>query len=313
MANIAINTYCNLNCPYCYIDNLKKRCKVQTMPVEDYYSLLEWFAAAEEEHIGITGGEPTLHPNFDLILKETGRYCRNLNSEATVYTNGTNLINYLHYFTKDIYVVLNCIPEVDQTAILDALTELKFFSEDRAMCKCVLYPGLKRYNYFWDIVEKYHLKHAEVLIAMPFAEYSKFRFDKEKYYNMMKPLFLQFCKDAIKHECVLSVGCPEIPFCYFTLEEQEIIDQACDLDTLNKTYCEPIMEVTPDWTASICFASNDEPIDIRPFDTVVDLARYLSFKHSYPRLLENCTGKCTSCAHSHLLQCQGGCLGFADV
>ena len=312
MANVAITNYCNLNCPYCYIDSLKNS-NVKTMPVEDYFSLLEWFASSEEEHIGITGGEPTLHPNFDLILKETGRYCKNLRATAMIYTNGVNLENYLNYITDNIFITLNCISGVDQSEILDLLHRLQYFSKDRAMCKCILYPGLKRYGYFWDIVEKYNLQDAEVSIAMPFGEYSKFRFDKEKYYNMMKPLFLQFCKDAIKHDCILSVGCPEIPSCYFTFEEQEIINQACDLETVGKAYCEPVIEIAPDWTASICFAANDERIDLRPFDSMVDLERYLLFKNSYPRLLENCTGKCTSCPQSKLLQCQGGCLGFADV
>lgn len=312
MANIAIVNYCNLNCPYCYIDNLKS-CKIQTMPVEDYYSLLEWFAAAEEHHIGITGGEPTLHPKFDSILKETGRYCRNLDATAMIYTNGINLADYLGYFTSDMYISLNCISGIDQTAILNLLNNLKFFTENKVLCKCVLYPELKRYGYFWNIIDTYHLKNAEVAIAMPAGKYSKYRFDKEKYYNIMKPIFLQFCKDAIKHECILSVGCPEIPMCYFTLEEQEIINEACDLDTINKTYCEPIMEITPDWMASICFAANDEFVDIRPFASLMDLDRYLLFKNTYPRLLENCTGKCTSCPDSKLLQCQGGCLGFVDI
>lgn len=312
MANIAINTYCNSQCPYCYIDQLKS-CKIKTMPVEEYCSLLEWFVNTGEEIIGITGGEPTLHPNFDLILKETDKYCRNLDATAMVYTNGARLKEYFPYFTENILISLNYTGEQEQLEIIDFLHQQEFFQQDLAMLKCPLYLGQKRYRDFWDIVRKYSLKKIETCITMPFADYNKYRYDKERYYNLMKPIFLQFCKDAINYDCVISIGCPEIPMCFFTKEEQEILNQACDLDTLDMGYCSPVVEILPDWTASLCFCSYDNPVDIRPFFSMIELERYLVFKQTVPRVNANCLGRCAECPEHELFQCQGGCLGFADI
>lgn len=312
MTNIAINTYCNQNCPYCYIDQLKN-CKIKTMSVDDYCSLLEWFVNTEESQIGITGGEPTLHPNFDLILKETDRYCRNLNAVAIIYTNGIRLKEYLPYVTDNFLIDINYIGDQEQLEVIDFLHQQEFFQHEQAILKCPLYLGKKRYRDFWDIVEKYQLKLIETCITLPYADYNRYRYDKERYYNLMKPIFLNFCKDAINHNCVISVGCPEIPMCYFTKEEQEILEQACDLDTLGMGYCNPTIEILPDWTASLCICSYNKSVDIRPFYSMVELERYLTFKQTMPRIEGNCLGRCAECPEHELFQCQGGCLGFADV
>lgn len=312
MANIAINTYCDQQCPFCYIFQLSSSA-TKTMPIEDYTSLLEWFADSQEDFIGITGGEPTLHPDFDSILLETDRYCRNLNATSMLYTNGSNLKEYLPYITENILITLNCLDNPKQKEIIALLDDLDYFSEEQAILRCNLHLGEKRYRYFWDIIDQYHITYAEIIITSPFGEYNRYAYDKEKYYTLMKPIFLQFCKNAIKHNCVLAVGCPEIPSCYFSQEEQEIIDQACDLNTLDVSVCSPVVEITPDWKASICFVSNSKMVDIRPFNSLIDLERYLTYKCTFPCIENNCFGRCTACPEYKLLQCQGGCLRFADI
>lgn len=312
MANIAINNYCNCKCPYCYIDNLKKS-KVKSMSIEDYTALLEWFANTEEENIGITGGEPTLHPNFDLILKETDRYCRNIDTAALLYTNGSNLKPYLPYITENILIILNWVEDLDQTEIISLLDQQGFFEEDAAILKCPLYIGKKRYREFWTTVKQFNMKKVECCITMPFADYAKYSYDKERYFMLMKPIYLQFCKDAINCEVEISMDCPDIPGCYFTKEEQEIIDQACDIETVDLGYCLPRIDILPDWTTSICFCANDTPIDLRSFYTVSQLERYFLLKENIQRINGNCLGRCSECPEHELLQCQGGCLGFADV
>ena len=312
MANIVINNYCNTKCPYCYIEKLKN-CKTKSMPIEDYASLLSWLADAQESVIGITGGEPTLHPNFDLILKETDKYCRGIGATGILYTNGSNLKNYLPYCTDNIYIVLNWIEDLNQDEIIDILANESFFAEDEAILKCSLHIGQKRYKNFWHIVNKYNIKTVMACITMPYADYAKYKYDKERYYLLMKPIFLQFCKDAISYNCEISMTCPEIPLCYFTKEEREIVEQACDIDTLNEDICTPIIEIDPDWKACICLAAGDSPVDIRQFYGLSDLTRYLLFKNTLPCIEGNCSGRCTSCKEYELFQCQGGCLGFGDI
>jgi organic radical activating enzyme len=70
MANIAILNYCNLKCEYCFADDMIHE-ESSAVTLEDFQKILEFTAKVPGmNHIGIIGGEPTLHPQFDEILKE---------------------------------------------------------------------------------------------------------------------------------------------------------------------------------------------------------------------------------------------------
>ena len=166
------------------------------------------------------------------------------------------------------------------------------------------------YSYMWNVVDKYNLDHIRCSVVSPGGIYIPWREKKEEYYNIMKPIFIQFCKDAIKHHCRLGMDCGHIPMCYFTLEEKEIVQEACD--GLYQDFCEPVIDITTDFRATACFGAYD-PVDIRDFNDVMELHRFLLAKKTLPRASANCTGRCSTCKKHKLLQCQGGCLGFAQV
>lgn len=316
--NIAIVNYCNLKCKYCFADDMIHE-ETQTMSMEDFKKILQFAARTPKNHIGIIGGEPTLHPQFKDILKEVNRYCREVNTDATLFTNGIQLDEFLPYIGDRIGLLINCNTPQYQSAelfakqrkTLDHLNELSWFDR-KANCGCNIYPGCTDYSYMWDIVDRYHLTHIRTSVVSPAACYISWRKDKEGYYNLMKPIYLQFCEDAIKHHCKLNMDCGHIPMCYFTEEEKQIVMQACGDDRCDHGFCEPVVDVNPNFKATACFGSYD-PVDIRDFNNLIELERYLLLKKSYPRAVANCTGKCTTCKKHKLLQCQGGCLGFAEV
>lgn len=316
MANIAIVNYCNLKCKYCFADDMIQE-KTVTISLEDYGRVLEFMSRTPNNHIGIIGGEPTLHPHFDGILKETNRYCRECNTDSTLFTNGIELERFLPYIGDRTGLLINCnAPEYQTTEIyqkqrktLDHLYDLSWFDR-KASCGCNIHPGCKDYSYMWDIVDRYKLNHIRCSVVSPAACYEEWRKDKEGYYNMMKPVFLQFCKDAIKHNCRLGMDCGHIPMCYFNTEERETVESICD--NLYQDFCSPVIDITPDFKATACFGAYD-PVDIRDFHDIFELERYLMLKKTYPKIQANCTGKCTTCRKHKLLQCQGGCLGFADA
>lgn len=316
MANIAVVNYCNLKCKYCFADDMIQE-KTVTISLEDYGRILEFMARTPDNHIGIIGGEPTLHPHFEDILKETNRYCRECNTDATLFTNGIELEKFLPYIGDRTGLLINCNAPEYQTAeiyqkqrkTLDHLYDLSWFDR-KASCGCNIHPGCKDYSYMWDIVDRYRLNHIRCSVVSPAACYEEWRKDKEGYYRMMKPLFLQFCEDAIKHNCRLGMDCGHIPMCYFNTGERETVESICD--NLYQDFCSPVIDITPDFKATACFGAYD-PVDIRDFHDIFELERYLMLKKTYPKVQANCTGKCTICKKHRLLQCQGGCLGFAGA
>jgi hypothetical protein len=106
------------------------------------------------------------------------------------------------------------------------------------------------------------------------------------------------------------MDCGHIPMCYFTAEEKEIVESICD--NLYQDFCEPVIDITPEFKATACFGSYD-PIDIRDFNDLTEVQRYLMYKKNVPKALSNNQGKCSTCKKHKLLQCQGGCLGFSEL
>lgn len=316
MANIAIINYCNLKCKYCFADDMIHE-KATTISLDDYRKILDFIARTPKNHIGIIGGEPTLHPQFEDILKETNFYCKQVNTGATLFTNGIELERFMPFIGERIGLLINInSPEYQkeeatrkQRETLDHLDALSWFDQ-KANCGCNIHPDLDDYSFIWDIVDRYHLNHIRTSVVSPSACYEKYRKDKEAYYNMMKPKFLKFAEDAKKHHCRLNMDCGHIPMCYFNREETELLKEVCD--NLYQDWCEPVVDITPEFKATACFGSYD-PVDIRDFNNLLELERYLQHKKSMPKVEANCTGKCTTCKAYELMQCQGGCLGFADA
>jgi hypothetical protein len=81
---LSITNACNLRCPICFTYNRDDR--IWNMPVEEMQRTVDWIVAGsgQVDLINITGGEPTLHPDLESILKtcrrpEIGRITMNSN------------------------------------------------------------------------------------------------------------------------------------------------------------------------------------------------------------------------------------------
>ena len=67
---IEITTRCNMKCPVCYAD---ADATGKDVPYEDVCRMLEAIAAEDKDtHLVLTGGEPTIHPDFFRIVKKAG-------------------------------------------------------------------------------------------------------------------------------------------------------------------------------------------------------------------------------------------------
>ena len=103
MANIALLNRCNLRCPYCFADNYIADEK-NDITKDAFLRLLDF--CAPEGEVGIIGGEPLLHKDFDeflAILKQDYRF-----SKITVFTNGIFLDKHIKSLDdKRITVLVN--------------------------------------------------------------------------------------------------------------------------------------------------------------------------------------------------------------
>lgn len=99
---IELTDGCNLSCKYCYRDALLDKTKKEDISFKKLLSFLEKEKEKEKNllEIGVTGGEPTLHPDFLVIMK----YVLSNFELVELITNGTNskkILELLNTLTKE--------------------------------------------------------------------------------------------------------------------------------------------------------------------------------------------------------------------
>jgi hypothetical protein len=86
MANLSITTECNRQCRYCFAraalaDQVRN---TQHMPLETFQRAVDFLERSGIDEVRILGGEPTLHPDFTVLV----RYVLERNLRLLVFSNG---------------------------------------------------------------------------------------------------------------------------------------------------------------------------------------------------------------------------------
>lgn len=315
MANIIVTTYCNLKCPYCFAQTMMENKKINNISLTDFDKICNFINSNYliKQRIGIIGGEPTLHPQFQDIIK----YIDNLkNTNFILFTNGIELFNFLNYIPDNLKILINynncknmSYEQYNSlTKTMDRLYDLGWLSpKHKASIGCNIYLENTDYSFLWEVVDKYKISTFRVSVAVP-----PYLIEKDNYYNKMIPIYLNFVKEAKKRNIVLDQDCNQIPNCYFTKKQLDEIKSYVKFKQNNcqSFKCSPVIDITPDFKASSCFGNN-EFIDCNLFENFSDLYNYFQYKN-YIKMENNYfNNKCSQCIASITKTCQGGCLAFA--
>lgn len=311
MPNIAITNYCNLRCPYCFAEDFTQQEK-EEISEEQLINILEFLSRDKISRIGVIGGEPTLHSNFNRILDILELFSKNnSNIPIVIFTNGIELKRYIERLNNNITCLINLnepeiIGEDKFIKIKRTLDKLKLSNKlDYVSIGINLYPEIKNMNYIFEIAREYFKDHIRCSFVAPTCKYTTT--DKDKYYNEAKPIFLKCVELAEKYQITLELDCNHIPECYFTEEELTLVKKYTYREHKK---CSPVVDITPQLTATSCFGTYD-PVNILDFDNLAELTKFLQ-ENKMDKLKEkNNTGKCKDCEEFLNDKCQGGCLAFA--
>ena len=312
MANIAINNYCNLQCPYCFANRYITEEEKQSISMEQLDKILEFLGRTTVGRVGIIGGEPTLHPNFSQILERVYQFCVDKNTRCSIFSNGIRLHEYVRLFRDRIGCLINVnhpdvVGESNWNNIIKSLDRIKLCSSlENINLGVNLYSTLRDYDFIFSLAHNYYKDHIRVSYVAPTCRFSDV--DKESYYEEAKEVFLPFVEKAVEEGIRIKLDCNHIPRCYFSDKELGLIDSVVEGF---HDYCEPVIDITPDFKATACFGAY-ELFDINKFENIQQVERYLRFKKLYPLSESNCGGKCSTCSKHDNLSCQGGCLAFAN-
>ena len=106
MPNIMLTYRCNLKCPYCFANEFVNKDNTN-ITLENFKEAVNFITKEGPARIGLIGGEPTLHPEFDEILNIliNNRFV----SECTIYTNGILLDKFMKKIVHPKFrLLVNC-------------------------------------------------------------------------------------------------------------------------------------------------------------------------------------------------------------
>lgn len=313
MANIALLNYCNLKCPYCFAnDYIEENKQLITLEQLDY--ILEFLSRSRTGRVGLIGGEPTLHPQIEEILEHTDKFCEEHKIGWTVFTNGIELQRIIPQIAAS-KGRGGCLVNLNHPDIVgrDKWNKIMKSLNRAQLLDCIkrinlginLYPDMLDFDYIIQVANKYNVKHLRVSYVAPTCDYKGV--DKDLYYEKAKITFLDFVEVAKANGIQLRIDCNHVPYCYFTEEEKALM---ADVVTNFHNYCNPVIDISPDFKASSCFGAY-EMVDLHNFETLQEAERYFMLKKMWPLAQQNNAGKCADCDKFKNSTCQGGCLAFA--
>lgn len=316
MANIALLNRCNLRCPYCfaneYIDN-----EGQDITIEDFRQLLDF--AALDSSLGIIGGEPLLHKDFDELMRQAQDDFRF--HKITVFTNGIFIDKHLTALTDrktTVLINVNSSRDIGKSNFEKLDNNISLLMQ--MGCGSNVSIGINVYKQGQDfsdllyIIKKYGFRRVRVSVVIPR--------DKStggiKYFMEMKPTLLGLYKELLKLNVCPCYDCNAIPECVYTKEERELLsslpfanDFEREIFLGKRSVCSPVIDIYPDYTATRCFGCYDmERVSIRDFKNIADLRNYFFMKIDARLVHSYSWDRCKDCYKHKVFGCFGGCLCY---
>lgn len=315
MANIALLNRCNLRCPYCFADSYMAD-ESTDIDISTFCSLLDF--AADDGEVGIIGGEPLLHKNFDGILKECVNDMRL--HRITVFTNGIFIdrhIDALSHPKVQLLINVNSRRDIGEKSFerMDAnIGELLRQKPYGISLGINVYEKEQDFSDILYLLEKYSFERVRVSVVIPH--------DKKqggiKYFLEMKPTLLKLYGELAKLGVCPCYDCNAIPECVYTDEERKQLERLPfansferDIFLGKRSVCSPVIDIYPDRSATRCFGCYDMVrVKIDDFESIGDLRNFF-FKEIDARLVQKYPSeKCKSCYKNKVFGCFGGCLCY---
>lgn len=333
MANIMINQVCNLRCKYCFADETvnQSSCVSNDMSFENFKKAVQISIDSKSPRIGIIGGEPTIHPEFEKFVEYASDTFR---GNIVIFSNGIELPKYWKLFLRR---NVNCLwnfngPEISGTMwhkIKESADyifhELKLQSHFTLGLN--LYEPTMDYQFFVDCCKEYKIESARIAITVPNSQSDRGSGYLERI-KQMKDLLIRVCEDLVAVGVKPHLDCTMLPPCIITKEDRERVDQfhkAIGMSYkashfFDTSPCNPVLDIMPDLSITRCFGcsdmgslkyvSNPSSIKSNEYYNLSDALHV--FKHTIDDLGYVIPGNpdCVKCQYRIRGICRGGCLGY---
>jgi MoaA/NifB/PqqE/SkfB family radical SAM enzyme len=309
IARLITLTYrCNSDCNFCYAKGLNKQYK-EVMDLEDFEKLLDWYEKQEIKNITVTGGEPTVHPNFKEMIDIINRR----KFRMTIVTNGLFPSTFLDKVIKkkESFVLSYRKPEEYSQGNSELLNKNLQSISDRNLNIRLVYNMSHNNtdpNYILDVCKRYKINHVILNVIFPNIsknnEYVSFT-----QLSQMGSSIVENIGILIRHGIKVVIRRP-LPFCIFTTTQRLWLEKNADLHGVclvgsRRYYINTDLSLLP--CSVLSTDSSFKGPNVFQFNSEKEAIHYYSdsmTKLKWKPLIK----ECLECNFYKQKECQGGCL-----
>lgn len=319
MANIMINESCNQRCSYCFASEFVNIHK-NNISYENFVKATDFILTESDNkrkgRIGLIGGEPLLHPEFDKFV--TYLTSRDDVNKVTVYTNGVLTKEHIDCLLNDkvgLLINVNSVQDVgaDNYQRTEEAIELlinKYNKKNRLTIGLNIYDNID-YSFFINMADKYGLPRVRLAVVVPAYGkerngFSHFMELKDKVIELAKSLLLRDIR--FMFDCNVPIPCMWSEKELQDFELMGLSSTSRNLISMGHSTCSPVIDILPDLTAIRCFGLSDiSKVSIKDFSTIMELRNYFFTTLDSVLLEQPFMEKCPKCK-LYPTKCFGGCL-----
>ncbi len=323
MANILLNNSCNLQCPYCFANNITAEERF-LITEEELDRIVDYLLRSGQKIIGLIGGEPLIHPDFDRLMMRFIRRTQGTDTKGLVFTNGICLDQHFKILSNERFSLLinvNAEEDIGKAAYARMIRNIEEAVNEYGMSNQKLTLGLNLYkpdqdlHPFFDLVKRMGQGQCRVSVSVP-QDRSENIFD---YFRRFLPKVGEMLQIANDYGIGLNFDCNLIPDCLLddTLRALFVKNESLGrsrryVSTTRCSACSPVMDILPDGSVTRCFAMSEKTRqNIFDYAELRELAQYFRLKIDY-QILNHPLSQCEDCHLRKCQKCYGGCMAFRE-
>lgn len=307
--NILFTNFCNLNCDYCFAKGALgegKHTKNSYISLDNLRTALDFFKKSKLSRVGVIGGEPTLHPEFEKAFKAI----LDNGYEIVLYSNGVvrkDVLKYLSRIKKKKWGMLLNIntPRSYSKKEWSVINETMDVLHEKIILGHTIYRPDFNADFIIRLVKKHGLiKSVRLGTASPICGHENLYLSFNDH-KKVAPAIVRFAQKCDLSDIHIKFDCGFL-LCSFT--EEEIGRLLCYNTPLECT-CSLVIDINPNLTIWRCFATSMIwQKKLKDFKNLEDIYSFY-IKKFEPFKKTGISKRCFGCKYLRRGQCSGGCLG----
>lgn len=312
--NLVINSACNKRCSFCFAGE-KPISEDDIMSIEYIEHLINKIDTKEGEALKIIGGEPTLHPDFDIILSKLKKTSIPITLVSNFLTGKESVWDAINDYleNKKMGFLIN-VSELTEGQFKRVSENIKKLNHDDFTLSYTLdiKRNFEQYKYWLD---KFYSELGEsfttIRTSMPFPdpETNEDGFYLYKKYEYID-LLIEFIKWGMKHEIETTIDCGIFP-CMFKDEKTEAFISKW-INRLNYGCSSGAFDMFKNGDVILCYPGRDIKVNEKGHKNLESVYKQIMLEKSFDVFSKKSLPiECKECS---LLgeSCAGPCVGFLN-